>query len=259
MSVNLVHRLKSAGRVALWHLLGSALVAAGAAALVLGLWYPPPYDALSGGMQLFGLLVGADLVCGPLLTLVLFNPQKSRAELMRDLGLVGLLQVTALLYGLWTVAEARPVFLAFEGDRFRVVSAADIEPADLPKALPEFQRLGYGGPQIIAVRVARAGDVDFLRSLELSLHGLAPALRPSAWRPYADARVTVLAKARPLELLKMRHPGYAEKIEQFGVKKGMPTQSLGYLPVEGRNGLFWTVLIAMEDARVVGFLPLDGL
>lgn len=255
----LVHRLKSAGRVALWHLLGSALVAAAAAALVLGLWYPPPYDALSGGMHLFGLLVGADLVCGPLLTLVLFSPQKKRAELMRDLGLVGLLQVMALLYGLWTVAAARPVFLAFEGDRFRVVSAADIEPADLPNAQPQFQRLGYAGPRIIAARVARAGDADFLRSVELSLQGLAPAQRPSAWRPYAQAREAVVAKAQPLAALLARYPARARDIEALRRQAGLPLEQLGYLPVQGRQDVFWVALVALEDARVIGFLDVDAL
>jgi len=256
--MRLAYRLKSAGRAALWHLAGSVLVAAGAAALVWGLWYPPPYDALSGGMHLFGLLVGADLVCGPLLTLVLYTPRKPRSELRRDLGLVGLLQVTALLYGLWTVVEARPVFLAFEGDRFRIVSAADIEPGDLPNALPQFHKLGYGGPQVIAVRVARADDVDFLRSLELSLHGLDPALRPSAWRPYADVKEAVLAKARPLESLKARHPEHAEEIERLRTRTELPSERIGYLPVQGRGARFWTALIALEDARVIGFLPLDG-
>lgn len=37
---------------------------------------------------LFGILAAVDLVCGPLLTFVLFNPCKSRRELVLDLGLV---------------------------------------------------------------------------------------------------------------------------------------------------------------------------
>ncbi len=257
--MNLAHRLKRASRVALWHLIGSAVVAACAATLVFGLWYPHPYDELSGGVNLFGLLVGADLVCGPLLTLVLFSPYKKRAELMRDLGLVGLVQLVALVYGLWTVAVARPVFLVFELDRFRVVSAAEIEPADLANAMDGFQRLGFGGPKIIAARVARAGDEDFLRSVDLSLRGLGPALRPSAWRPYASAREAVLGKARPLALLMERYPERAKDIETQSKKTGLAVDQIGYVPVQGRHELFWVALVARQDARVIGFLDVDGL
>ena len=67
-------RTSSAIRAALFHFLGSLLVAALAAALVLRVWFPHPYDLLSGGRSLFLILVGVDVVCGPLLTLVLFNP-----------------------------------------------------------------------------------------------------------------------------------------------------------------------------------------
>ena len=63
-------------RAALLHLAGSVLVAALAAALVFLVWYPHPYGLLSGGLHLFLILVSVDVVCGPLLTLVLFNPSE---------------------------------------------------------------------------------------------------------------------------------------------------------------------------------------
>ena len=67
-------RFQAALKAALVHLSGSLLVAVMAASLVFGLWYPYPYRELSGGRDLFFLVVAVDVVCGPLLTLVLFNP-----------------------------------------------------------------------------------------------------------------------------------------------------------------------------------------
>lgn len=256
--MNSINRFKSASHAALWHLLGSMLIAAVAASLVFYLWYPYPYRELSGGEELFLLVVGVDVVCGPLLTLVLFNPRKPPLELFRDLTLVGLIQLTALAYGLWTVAIARPAFLVFEFDRFRVVSVAEIEPADLPAAMPDFRHLGYSGPQIIAARVPRPGDEGYLKSIDLSLQGLGPALRPSAWRNYALFKDAVLAKARPLALLKARYPERMLQINTSTAKIGLAEGKIGYLPLQGRHQ-FWVALVAMDDARVVGFLPLDGL
>jgi len=61
-----------------------------------------------------------DVILGPLITLTVFNRSKPRSELVRDLTVVGLIQLAALGYGLWTVFVARPVHLVFEYDRFRV-------------------------------------------------------------------------------------------------------------------------------------------
>ncbi|HFB0979533.1 TPA: fimb protein, partial [Neisseria gonorrhoeae] len=62
--------LKSAG----WHLLISLLVAGLAALLVFKVWYPYPYAELTGGLSLYQLVVAVDIVCGPLLTLILASP-----------------------------------------------------------------------------------------------------------------------------------------------------------------------------------------
>jgi hypothetical protein len=41
---------------------------------------------VAGGQYLFMVLVSVDVVCGPLLTMVLFSPLKSRRELILDLS-----------------------------------------------------------------------------------------------------------------------------------------------------------------------------
>src|SRR5689334_16943960 len=71
-------RIRAASRAALVHLGLSALVGLATAAIVFGLWFPFPYRNLAGGQHLFLVLVGVDVVCGPLLTAILFNPLKSR-------------------------------------------------------------------------------------------------------------------------------------------------------------------------------------
>ena len=60
------------------HLAISALIATTVVALVVMLWYPPPYFAAMGGETLLRLLIGVDVVLGPLITLIIFD-QASRA------------------------------------------------------------------------------------------------------------------------------------------------------------------------------------
>ena len=121
-------------RAALIHLAGSILVAALAATLVFTLWYPWPYRIVSGGSELFALLVSVDVVLGPLITLAIFDRRKPWVSLRRDLCVVVLLQVIALGYGLHTTFIARPVVLALEGDRFRAVQSLAVVAEELPSA-----------------------------------------------------------------------------------------------------------------------------
>ena len=145
-------RLRAATVAASIHLICSLVVAALAGVLVFGLWYPYPYRELSGGRELFLLIVVVDVVCGPLLTMVIFNPAKPRAELWRDLGLVALIQLGALGYGLLTVWQARPLFLVQEVDRFKVVMAPDLDAMAVAALPASLKPLSWAGPRVVAIR-----------------------------------------------------------------------------------------------------------
>ena len=80
------------------------------------------------------LVVSCDLVLGPLITFTIFDKRKPWPELRRDLAIVVALQLAALGYGLHTVIIARPVVLALEEDRFRVVAAPGVLETELPRA-----------------------------------------------------------------------------------------------------------------------------
>src|ERR1700752_540233 len=85
------------------HLLGSAC----ALALVLGGlyvgWYRWPGWYLTGGLHVTAILAGVDLTLGPLITLIIANPNKPRRELVRDVGIIVAVQIVALGYGATTL------------------------------------------------------------------------------------------------------------------------------------------------------------
>jgi len=118
-------------------------------------WYPWPYREVSGGRDLFLILVSVDVILGPLITLVIFDRRKPVRELVTDLSVVGVIQLAALAYGLWTVAVARPVHLVFEVDRLRVVHAVDVPEELLPQTPPGIRPEPWTGPTMLAVRPFR--------------------------------------------------------------------------------------------------------
>jgi len=257
LRMNLSHR-RPALRASGWHLLVSAGIASLAAWLVFGLWYPAPYSDLSGGRDLFLIVMAVDVICGPLLTLVLFNPRKPRRELVTDLCLVALIQLTALAYGVNTMALARPVFLAFEKDRFRVLASVDLFLEKLNQAPVALQSFGYTGPKLIAVNVAKPEDPDYMQELDRALEGRDSSTRPERWVLYETQRDQVLAKAQPLPVLAQKYPERQAELARLSAATGVPDADLVWLPIRGRETMAWVALLNKKTTEVVGFAPFDG-
>ena len=245
-------RLKASGI----HLGISLCIAAAAALLVFAVWYPWPYRDVSGGRELFLIVIAVDVILGPLITLAIFNRTKSRRELTMDLSVVGLLQVAALAYGLWTVAVARPVHLVFEFDRLRVVHAIDIPEELLGHTPPGIQPEPWSGPTLLAVRPFRSADEKLSATLE-ALTGVQLAARPDLWQPYAQARPRILEAAQPVEALKRKLPAQAARVDAALRQAGLDAAATLYLPMISR-ATAWTAFIDARTADVVGFAPLDS-
>lgn len=254
------------------HLLISLSVAGLAAALVFGLWYPSPWRQILGVTGLFGLIVVVDVVCGPLLTLVLASPKKSRRERWVDLSLVALIQLAALGYGLWSVFSARPVILAFEVDRMVVVTANEVQIEDLDQAPAGLQRLPWTGVRSVGLRKIKGTEV--LQSVDASLQGVSPAMRPGWWRPVNEAHEAMSQRARPLadlmDRLKARSTAVAAPdpnktsvseqraaLEEAVAQTGQTLQALRFLPLTSSKNRDWIVLLDASGS-VLGYAPVDG-
>jgi hypothetical protein len=244
-------RFKAAGI----HLALSAMVAGLAGALVFGVWYPMPFREISGGRELFQLIVAVDVILGPLITFAVFNRRKPVAELRRDLLVVVLLQLSALAYGLYTVAQARPVVLAFEVDRLRVLTPADLAQEDLSKAPEGLRELPWWGRHIVAAKLPP--PEERLESLEQALAGRDIGQRPELWMPPEATGPALRAGIKPIGALQAKHADRAAELQQAIAATGLTADQLGYLPLVARQG-DWVALIDTRSAQIVGYAPFDG-
>lgn len=238
------------------HLATSLTVAAVGALLIFRLWYPTPYDTIAGGKSLFILMISVDVVLGPALTFVIASPGKRLSEFRRDLFVIVALQLAALGFGVHSIALARPVFLSYEIDRFRVVAAADVDLAQLKEAPPELQALPWLGPRQIAA-VRPADPAEQLRSIDLGLAGFDLSMFPRNWRTYPSQSEAAWRRARPCAVLLARYPSQKQEAERIVSATGRPLADIRFLPVLSRQAS-WVALMASPDARIVGYLPVDG-
>jgi hypothetical protein len=249
-------RIRFAVRWASGHLAVSAAVAVLSALLVFGLWYPNPWRQMLGVSGIFGLVLAVDVVCGPLLTLLLANPHKSRGERWVDLSLVAVIQLAALGYGLWSVFQARPVVLAFEVDRLVVVTANEVQIEQLPEAMPGLRSLPWGGVRLTGLRKARTSQ-EYLESIDQSMQGVSQAMRPGWWRPYEEVRPEVAQRAKSLALLMESRPELRDVLEKAVAQTKLSSASLRYLPLTSGKTSDWIALIN-EEGDMVGHAEVDG-
>ena len=213
-----------------------ALCAFIATALVLvmyELWYPPPYFALMGGAGLVLLIVGCDVVLGPLITLIIFKSGKK--GLTFDLSVIAFLQAVALSYGAYMMFVARPVFTVFAVDRFEVVAANDIRPSELARASsPQFAKLSLTGPRVVgALPPTNPGERNAL-TLNAINGGEDVKDLPRLYVPYETVASAAARRALPLRMLEIEEPSSHDAISKAIDGTTVPLNKLGYLPLKGR-------------------------
>lgn len=193
-------------RAAGLHSIFTVFSAVAAGAVIFLVWYPGDYSSISGGKELLLLIIACELALGPLISLVIYNSAKPKAELVRDYVFVGLVQIGALSYGVYSTSEARPVFVAFTVDRLELIAAADVDPQDLAAAVSdEFKTMSWTGPVFVEARLPDDPD-ERAEILFAALRGGKDVhQRPKYYRSYDVEQV--LAKARPIGSLR-------EKIER---------------------------------------------
>ena len=110
------------------HLLLSLLVFSSLVAVMILYWFPGDLFFIDGGWQGLKLVAIVDLVLGPALTLILFQPGKP--GLILDMSMVVAIQIAALGYGFYTTHQQRTVAIVYAERGFNTLSAQDNKEAD---------------------------------------------------------------------------------------------------------------------------------
>jgi hypothetical protein len=216
------------------HLGISALIAALVLAVIYLVWYPSPYFKAMGGDKLLLLLIGVDVVIGPLITLIIYKAGKKALKF--DLGVIAFLQSAALVYGVVVAAEARPVYSVFTGDRFETVAANELNAEELAKAKhAQLRSLSWSGPRVIGAVMPtdpqQRMDIMLAAAVGKDLQHF-----PSQFVPYTEVSETAAQRAEPIEKLRRYNPGKTALIDRVLSERALKEDQVGFLPVRARLG-----------------------
>lgn len=240
-------------KAALVHLCICIAIAVLLSAVVFTVWYPVPLDKATGVVSIFLMVLAVDVVIGPLITLIIYNPKKK--ELKWDLAAIAVLQLGALIYGVSVVYAGRPVYLVFNIDRFDLVQAADLTPEKLKqvrdsrfKSIPK-----WGAELAVATRPESRAERQELLLDALSGKDDLPYL-PKYYMEYSSGADQVKPRIRELDELKALNKTESDLVDGL-IDKYEAEGQVGFLPLKAKERDL-VVILDRHDASVLEIVDL---
>jgi hypothetical protein len=217
---------------------------------LLYFWFPEPYFTASGGLQGFKLVAIVDLVMGPLLTFVAFNIKKPKSELARDLGIIVLLQLAALMWGINAVWGQRPIAVVFWENSFYTVPYEEMEKHY--RDSPEFEKLKEQPRQLIYgdKPVSIAGIEEMLERVKNER--IPPHQQLELYRPLAQFFDVVVQHAVDIKGIVGGNSEMREKLDKILTDTNTRIDDNIYLPLQSRYRNI--ILVFDQQGKQLGYI-----
>lgn len=232
----------------LGHLAISFFIALIVVGIVFFIWYPSPLAKAVGVTHIFLMMLAIDVIIGPLLGLLVYKEGKK--SLKMDLGIIILIQIIALGYGVYSIAQGRPAWLAYNVDRFELVRNNEILTEQITQARPQYQQPSWLKPQFVGVEFAKDKNIRGDEMFAEVLGGISIAQKPERYVPLDKVKNQIQQRAQNLNvLIQFNDKALVEKI-----LSNYP-QATAFVPLKA-NAVDMTVLINKEKGEVVKIVDL---
>lgn len=240
--------LSSRQKFFLGHFGLSCLIALTILVWVFFCWYPSPLAKAVGVTHIFLMMLAIDVIVGPLLGLLVYK--ESKKTLKFDLSVIILIQICALIYGVYSIAQGRPVWLAYNVDRIELVRNNEIIQDHLDQAHTQFQHPSWLKPQYVAVQFAKDANVRNDDLFAEALGGISIAQKPERYVDFVQAKPQLQQRTKSLKELNQYND--VKQVERIVSKY---PQATGFVPLKA-NAVDMTVLINKDKGEVVKIVDL---
>ncbi|WP_434058317.1 TfpX/TfpZ family type IV pilin accessory protein [Acinetobacter pseudolwoffii] len=224
------------------HLAISLFIATMALLLVFIFWYPFPLSKAVGVTHLFLMMLAIDVIVGPILGFIVYKEGKKTLKM--DLTIIILIQIVALIYGLYSIEKGKPAYIVYNIDRFDLIRKNEIINNDESKVdsigiSPSYVALKY--PEDISLKNKVMFDEVF--------GGVSLSQRPEYYQELINVRHQIKNKIQPLQKL----TDFNDSSRVGKVLTNYP-KAFGFVPLKA-NHLDMTVLVD-QNAQVVKIVDL---
>ncbi|MCO8078545.1 TfpX/TfpZ family type IV pilin accessory protein [Acinetobacter lwoffii] len=230
------------------HLLFSFLIVLIVVGLALSIWYPPPLATAVGATQILLIMLTINVVIGPILGMLVYKEGKKTLKF--DLSVIIGLQIFALCYGAFTIEQGRPIWLAYNVDRFELIRKNEIIKDNILEALPQYQNNSWFKPKFVAVQFAKDTDTRENDMFAEVLADISIAQKPERYVDFIHATSNIKQRASNLNKLKL----YNDDKQVIEILKKYPKAN-AFIPLQA-NVLDMVVLICKETGEVIKIVNL---
>jgi len=224
------------------HLSISLLLVGGALAMMWFVWFPAPLFATDGGGIGLKLLVLVDVVLGPLLTFIVFNPAKNRRAMVFDLACIAAFQFAAFGYGLFNIHSVRVQAVAFYEGEFHAVTADSFQQQEIDPQ--SWQALGPRAPYLVQVREpANDSEMTGVAAFGMTT-GLLPQQLQFLYVPYAATAASQWPQGWTLDELRSQQPLVAELAQAWLTKHSRAETEVRFFRV---SGFYASAVMVIDD------------
>lgn len=183
----------------LTHLLVSFFIALIAVIIVFMFWYPSPINKAVGITHIVLMMLVIDVIVGPILGWFVYKVGKKTLKF--DLSVIIFIQILALGYGVYSIAQARPTWIVFNVDRFELVRNNEIYKQKITNAKTEFQSPSWISPQYASVKKIEDKKLRNDLMMQEIFSGVSLAQHPELYQSLNLANVQIQNKAQKLNVL----------------------------------------------------------
>ncbi|MDN8245099.1 TfpX/TfpZ family type IV pilin accessory protein [Acinetobacter baumannii] len=230
------------------HLTISFGVALSIIAWIFLIWYPEPLAQAVGVTYIFLMMVAIDVVLGPILGVFIYKEDKKTLKF--DLAVIILIQLSALGYGLYSIAQGRPAWLVYNVDRFELVRNNEIIDAANQKVQAQFMKPSWFNPKFAAVQIAKNNEERNKNMFEELLGGVSLAQRPERYVGLPQVKLQIQKHAQNLNELEKFNSKQQLKL----VLEEYPSAD-AWVPLKA-NAIDMVVLINRSSAQVIKIVNL---
>ncbi len=183
------------------HLSASFIVAVLVLGWIFTVWYPSPLPKATGVTAIVLIMLAIDVIIGPILGFIVYKAHKK--SLKFDLMIIILLQISALSYGIYSLAEGRPVWTVFNGNRFELIRNNELLDFSVDSNVDsEYHHPSLLGPKYVAVKIAEDQLEREKNMFEELQGGISLAQRPERYVAIAEANGRIIETAEDISDLK---------------------------------------------------------
>lgn len=206
-------------------------------------WYPYPLMQAAGVTKLFSILAVVNIILAFTFAIMIFR--NSKKDFKKDMLISMMMQSIFFAISVYGLYQIRPVWMAYNVDRFELILNNDLVSDNVYKADRKYRQPSFLLPRYVGVSFSQDNEERTQNLFDEVLNSISTAQRPERYVPFAQVNKQVKNRAQDLKLLET----YNDKNKVETLLKKYP-QANSFVPLQAK-AIDMTVLLDNESENQV--------